>query len=225
MNKIERALYMHLVNCDGSNLARMLPFYYAGKQCLLSPAQRKDIYVSIRGWVKTCETSHFKRAQKAGTLHDLQSISDYRDERVLLFYERLPYVKWPDTTKTCVTAAQMYEFKINFSRYEALLQFRRLGISLGDETNPIKLIERTEITTFIMYFSWIRSNHTEFIDFYYARYGKVLSNVQLDRWHTKFRHLDEVISHTVGMRSYLLLGFTERSRDINMCAEHKLIQL
>lgn len=225
MDKLERALFTHLVNCDGSNLARMLPFYYAKKQHLLSPAQRRDIYVSVRGWVKKCETSHFKRAQKSGTLHDIQSISDYRDERLLLFYERLPFVKWPDTTKNCVTSAQMYEFRLNFPRYEALLQLKRLGISLSDEINPFKLIDSPEITTFILYFAWLRSNHAEFIDFYYARYGKLLSNVQLDRWHTKFRHLDEVISHTSGMRSYLLLSYTERSRDINMLQEYKQIQL
>lgn len=214
------------------SFSRWLPFYMVGRQSLLLQHERDRMYLEIvPGIVNKVETEHFKRHQlRTQVTKRREDAIDYHFERVLMFYEFVqvfPFLelkdgKWDYVLKDMeqYTGRIVYKFKMVFPRLEAILQYRRLGISLpthsprGLPMDIHRLCTHWMITMLIDYQIWKRDHSTLDVEqFYMRRYGQVPTDRKLQVYRRRIMYVEKLLLNCGGLNDYRIVGLSENTTD------------
>lgn len=192
-------LYMsHLCNFErGSIIERYLPFYQYRREKLLAQSERDELWEGVHKFVKRTERRHFKMMNQP---------QDFHMERILAFYE-LSKVRWNYSAGWICKA-----YMTGFSEIEALLQCRRLGIALDEDS--IMEYKKWYIKHFVEYFDYRRKHEKEGISFntwYWRRKGSYPTKAYKKIWDARTKQLENLINRCPSFQIY---GFkTGRSVD------------
>lgn len=183
-------LYMaHLCNFDkGSVIERYLPFYQYGREKLLKQSERDELWESVHKFVRRTELRHFRL---------LNQPEDFHMERILAFYE-LTKVRWNYSPGWICKA-----YMTAFSEIEALLQCRRLGIALDEDS--IMEYKKWYIKHFVEYFDFRRKNEKEGITFntwYFRRKKSFPTKAYKEIWDARTAQLEALINRCPSFQIY-----------------------
>ena len=225
--KLRMMLLQSALTIDATALGQFLPYYQHQHPEWLTEEQRFYFFRALHGWMKNdVERKHFKQTQTRQTLKDDEDVSIYHYDRILIFIEHLPKYTpyWRYNTSIILKT-----FQREFPYYEAILQYRRLGISLTGITNArgrtldVWDISRHWIVRqFVKMCAWQRSRYKLYEDWYYYRYGKDLTDTQLVRVIKRMEHIDNMIRQSCGAFHYKMMHYTELSADLVKIEEQNL---
>lgn len=201
--ELKRMLHSHRCNCSGKSiLQRYLPYVQYGAPHLLSEDQRTSLWEQVGIIVRRTERRHFGLIRQPERNHE---------DRILAFYE-LAEARYDESPAWIVTA-----FQEGFSEIEALLQMRRMGISLQEYdrktgkplvTYPILQYKRWYCRLFVDYFIIKRRQEID-KDYTYHKYyaskndGKYPSRKTARVWQIRV----QVLEHLISMSTEMTYGF------------------
>jgi len=202
LEKMWRNYYKYL---GFSTLNQLAPFYQNGVSHLLSRRDREGFYGLCRTIVKKIERQHFRKEQTGQLLRE-QDHWDYRTDRTLQliewFGEDFP---WPEYSSQGVVE----QYRRAFSRFEAVLQFQRLGISLvTEDKKTLKAIKgHWMVTCLIDYSMFVRSGFTDLYDFYINRYQRIPAEDAYARYLSRMETFLLTLRNSGVPKDYKLVGF------------------
>lgn len=224
-----RRLYQWYTNCEGHTMEVRWPYFAHKKQHLLSKYEREDFWkTDVYNMVKRTEVYHFKQDQ-LGALAKVEDNIEYREQRMLLFYElmeAMPTFKWNGTRweQQYNLGFVITEFRRAFSRYEAILQFRRLGLSTLDESLSTRNIFQMKNDKYISAFIDLQIKNreypnTDWYDFFMIRYKRVPSHIGFAKYLAKVQAIELAIIQSGGLNDYKLVGYTQCNQDLELTQE------
>lgn len=218
--KLRYEFLIHVMNVDGTALGQYLPYYQHEVQHWLTDKQRYYFWRALQGWMSQTTEKFFKRRQDETVLKNgIDGVNDYRTDRMLIFIEHLPkYTPWRRFNAAIILST----FEKEFCYYEAVLQFRRLGIGLPDI--PVwKQVNHWIVRSFVEYFAWKRSKYIEYDDYYWSRRRKELTERQYEKQIKRFDYVDVLIKESCGAFFSKLSWYTEQSIDMDLLIKREII--
>jgi hypothetical protein len=229
---------MHIrANHHGSCLDRLLPFVQLRRMDLLRYDEAFVLYRAIRGRVLKVTNARFRISQYQNLQSffgakpkDYDDINNLMDERALMFYEMcrcFPGItnNW-EMEKSAGWLCTHHE-KVFFN-YEAVLQCRRLGISLhgagkreGKPDKPENLetwAQSTFIKEWVNLFHYMRAYpddgfaYTHVREWYRNRFGHNPSHFVETKQVWWFEYITETIRQSGGLNAVKIHGFQEANR-------------
>jgi hypothetical protein len=170
-----------------------LPFVQYGHPELLTKTQRETLWDMVEIVVRRAERRHFNKLSQPERNHE---------DRVLAFYE-LAQARWNETPEWVIAAYQR-----GFCEIEALLQLRRMGVSLLEYDKnckqtivfPILQYKRWFVRLFVDYFIVRRRQEVDpsytYADLYYERKLLPPSKETMKLWRRRTRVLEELIGRS-----------------------------
>lgn len=207
--QLKHKLYHHSVTFDSNALGIFLPYYVFQHPEWISARDRDNFWRALRGFISYTEDKHFKQKQGPNTLSNSTDYLDYRDERMLIFIEHLP--KYANDKWGFNVAVILSTFRKEFPWYEAVLQFRRLGIEVLDDKPVWKCRDDKALKAFVNYFAWKRSKITHYRTWYEWRYGQELTDYQGAMQEVRIQLLEQAIRLSCGAAYVKLAEFTKTS--------------
>lgn len=198
-HQLKRMLHYHRCNCSGKSiLQKYLPYVQYGAPHLLTEQQRLSLWKQVGIIVRRTERRHFGLIRQPERNHE---------DRILAFYE-LAEARYDESPAWIVTA-----FQEGFSEIEALLQMRRMGISLQEYdkktgqplvTYPILQYKRWYCRLFVDYFIVKRRQEVDKEYTYHKYYaskngGQYPSRKTAHTWRVRTQVLEYLISTSTEM--------------------------